>query len=550
MQPDPTHNKRPVFSSRGQRLRSVIALVMVGSAFVGVGGQLIRLAWQGQHDIRASRATPLATAFSRPDIVDRNGHLMATDVVMPSLYADPAVIIDADEATETLVRIFPDLDARALQKRLSDRKRRFIWIKRGLSPRLAQKVHDAGLPGLGFRSELRRAYPSGRLAGHALGHVNVDNKGMAGLEKYLDGAGLVDPVHAAVLSQRPPVRLSLDVGVQHGLEDELGAAMARYDAKAAAGLVLDVQSGEIVAAASLPGVDPLHADEWMDEARRDRIRGSVYELGSVFKAFTLALAFDDGIADFSTRVDVATPLVDGKHSFSDERFGVKTLNASSIFLRSSNVGAARLALRSGAVMQRIFFERVGLVGSLHTEAGTAAAPIAPARWGRLETITLAFGHGLAIAPVQFAAAAAGLINGGRKIEPTFLKSVDSRKASARVIRTDTSAMIRQLMRRNVVDAAGTAKLADVPGYRVGGKTGTAEIPGRGGYRRDAVIASFLGAFPMDDPAYLTFVMLFEPKPTAAAQKKVTAGYNAAPTTARLIERIGPLVGVASEPTLN
>jgi cell division protein FtsI (penicillin-binding protein 3) len=530
--------------SRPPQRRTTIVVLGMGLAFAVVGGQLVRLALSGGEDMVASVSEPLAQSFSRPDIVDHDGRLLATDVEMPSLFADPSRVQNRDEIAEKLYAVLPGFDEAELRRTLEDRTRRFAWIRRGLSPKLAQAVHDLGLPGLAFRDELRRAYPLGRLAGHVIGHVNVDNRGVAGIERHIDDTVGVEAVHAATLSAEAAVRLSLDIGVEHSLEDELASAMRRYEAQGAAGLVMDVTTGEMLAAASLPGVDPSRPGESLERDRIDKIAGGAYELGSVWKIVTLAMALDGGTTSLDAMIDVTQPLTAGRFTITDTHPSSRPLSTAEVFIHSSNIGAALLALDVGADRQQDFLKKLGLLAPMKTELGPVAAPIAPERFGRTEQITVAYGHGLAVAPIQFAAAAAALINGGKRVEPTFLRRFpDTAAERPRVIATETSAKINDLLRRNVTDPHGTGKRADVLGYRVGGKTGTAEIPGRGGYREKAVISSFLAAFPMDAPKYLVLVSLFEPKGNQETAGEILAGMNAAPTAARVIERIAPLLGV-------
>ncbi|MCH9806862.1 MAG: penicillin-binding protein 2 [Alphaproteobacteria bacterium] len=528
---------------RAVRVRALVAIGCMALGFLSVGIQLMRLAANGGADLRVSMSAPIATSFSRPEIVDRNGRLMAGDLVMQSLFADPSVVLDRDEVAEKLSTVLPGVDQEKIRKNLSDKAKRFVWVRRGLSTWQAQQIHELGLPALSFRKELRRAYPLGRTAGHILGSVDVDNKGLSGLELYLDERQNVDRVHGASLSARPAVRLSLDVAVQYGLEEELSEAMKRYSAKAALGLVMDVHTGEIVAAASLPGIDPHNVSQRADEARIDRLMNGTFELGSVFKMFTTAMALEGGKVHTGTEIDVSQPLRFGRYQIKDHHFSGRFLSVEDVFLKSSNVGSGILALGEGAERQRQFLEQLGLTSALETEAGFVAQPRLPERWGELETVTVAYGHGLAVAPMQFAAAAATLVNGGYRIKPTFLRKSEGKPPKrARVISPETSGAIRRLMRENVASGRGTGSRADVPGLEVGGKTGTAEIPGADGYEEKAVIASFVGAFPMQEPRYLTLVSLFEPKGVKETRGAITAGWNAAPTTARVIARVAPLLG--------
>ncbi|KWT64299.1 Cell division protein FtsI [Peptidoglycan synthetase] [Hyphomicrobium sulfonivorans] len=529
-------------------LRTLIATLAMGLAFVAVGAQLVRLAIRGQGGMSVSINETVAQSFARPDIVDRNGRLLATDVEAYSLFADPQRVIDRDEVIEKLGAVFTDIDRTALRRDLSDRNRRFVWLRRGLSPRVAQQVHNLGLPGLDFRRELRRAYPAGNIAGHTIGYVNIDNKGVAGIERYVDEVVGVDAVHTATIADRPPVRLSIDVGVQHAVEAELADAIERYKAKGAAALVMDVNTGELLASASLPTVDPARPGTSLDTAFADKISSGTFELGSVFKTLTVAMALDQQLVTPDTVIDVGREMKTGRFTIKDVHSTGRPLSVAEIFLRSSNVGSAKLALQAGPKRQQEFLQHMSLLEGMKTEAGPVPPPQVPKRWGEVETVTVSYGHGIAMAPLQFAGAVATLINGGRKVVPTLVKrnpGADDAQAAPQqqLISPATSAAMRTLMRGNVSGPVGTGKRANVPGYDVGGKTGTAELPGPGGYREKAVISSFIGAFPMEAPQYVVFVLLFEPKGTAETGNEILASRNAAPTMARVVSRIGPLLGI-------
>lgn len=529
------------------RTRSAQVFLVVCLSFVAVGAQLVRLAWQGQvSTTTAAIRSPLATSFSRPDIVDRAGRLLATDVAVPSVFVDPARVLNPGTLVEQLDRTFPELDRIGLAALVSNRSKRFVWIKRHISPDLAQKIHGFGLPGLNFRDEIKRVYPRVAFASHLLGHVDIDNKGIAGFERYLDQQNRVTPVNGVTRARQAAVSLSLDMASQQALSRELADAMIRYKAKAAAGLVLDVTTGEIIALSSQPQIDPTKSRVDSGADRPDRLTASTYELGSVFKLFTVAMALDAERVQLDTKVDVSTPLKAGSHTITDLHAHGRVLTVSEIFLKSSNVGAGALALELGKNRQAAFYRRLGLMHAMDTEAGPVAAAQIPKNWGDAETVTMSYGHGIAVAPLQFAAAAAALVNGGQFVKPTLLRAApDGPGVGPQIIKRTTSDDVRELMRKNVRDRSGTGWRADVPGYRVGGKTGTAELPRRGGYDQDAVISSFVAAFPMDAPKYLTFVMLFEPQPVAETGGAITAGRNAAPATGRLIKRIAPLLGVAA-----
>ena len=534
---------RPIWraTAAGVRERTLVSLACVLLGFAIIAARLILLALASPQ-IRSTLAEPLASSTSRPDLIDRQGRLLATDIVVHSLYADPALILDLDEAVEKLSAAL-GLDAADMRRMLGDRSRRFAWVARGLSPRQAKRVHDLGLPGFAFRGELKRFYPLGALTGHCLGTVNIDNRGIAGIERMLDEAHLSETGAEAV--RRPPVELSLDIGVQYAVAAELKAAIARYEATGAAGLVLDAASGEVLAAVSLPEVDPMRAADWLDPELADRLLGGTFELGSIFKTLTVAMALEDGTADLDKLYDVRQPLVAAPYTISDLHPQGRPLSVRDIFLRSSNVGAGMMALEIGSERQRAFLDRLGLLQPMRTEAGSVAAPQLPKQWGRTETITIGYGYGLALAPLHFAAAFASLINGGNAIAPTFLRAPARAIGSEppRVVSAATSAKLREILRLNVTSAAGTGRRADAQDYRVGGKTGTAEMLGRGGYRDNAVIASFVGGFPMEAPRYVTLVSLFAPHTGEAQRDHSTAGGNAAPVTARIVQRIAPLLGV-------
>ncbi len=529
------------------RGRALLLLACIVVAFSVLSLQLLRLGLMRAGERAAPRlaaSTPVARTYARPDIVDRNGRLLATDLIGYAVIADPSQILDADLAAEALLSIFPDLNAKTLREKLGDKARKFEWIKRGLTPRIAQRAHDLGVPGLALKKEPKRTYPLGRLAGHVLGSVSVDNRGLSGVEKFIDTAGDIEAVVSGQAGFRRQVRLTIDVGVQHGLEEHLALAIATYKARAAAGVVLNVRSGAIAAMASLPDVAPAVPREGQDPGRIDRMMVGRYELGSVVKAFTIAMALDGRHLRLADMVDVRGPLdVDG-YKIKDLYSVGPRMSVRDIFLRSSNVGVGRIALKIGPERIKAFFYKIGLTSPVVTEAGPVALARLPKRWGDAETATSGFGHGLALAPLQFAAAAAALVNGGFKVQPTLLqRAKGSSVKRIRVLKRSTSRAMQKLMRQNVTLPIGTGRRAVAKGFEVGGKTGTAEQAKEGRYQKKQVISSFLGAFPMSNPKYLTYVLLFEPSGVAASRNKITAGLNAAPVTAKLVARIAPQLGI-------
>jgi len=524
--------------------RFAFVFVCVAAAFSAVAVQLVRLGLSEPVTGRTAMTHSISDTFSRPDIVDRNGHMLATDVVMQSLFADPSRLLSVDETLESLVRVLPGIDTPALRRQLTDRNRRFAWIRRGLSPATAQQVLELGLPGLAFKTEPHRSYPQGRLAGHLIGGVNVDNKGLSGIESHIDQIGGIERIVGEPGPAGRKIRLTLDLGVQVAVEQELANAMRKYRARAASAIVLDVKSGAVRAAASLPEVDP--TDPLMAQKPRnlDRLRNGTYELGSIFKALTIAMALEKKTVTTETVFDVRRPIAIGRHLIEDYHGAGRPLTVEEIFVHSSNVGAGLMALEVGATAQRAFLDRLGLLTPMATEAGITAAPQVPKNWGRTEVATISFGHGLAVTPLHFARAGAILVNGGLDVVPRFIEAATGQnRPPRRVLATTTSNDLRRLMRMNVIHRKGSGKRADVPGYRVGGKTGTADLAAGGRYDGRAVVTSFFSAFPMDDPAFVVLVTLYDPK-GVGLRKSRTAGTNAAPTAGRIIARAAPLLGVA------
>ena len=541
-------NRQRLPSAQRQPL-AAIAFGLI-AAFAAIGVQSLRLALRGpSQGARANVAEPLVRVYSRPDIVDAKGRLLATDLMAHSLFADPTLVIDADEASEQISSILRDIDPADLRHQLADKNRRFVWIRRGLSPAIAQRIHDLGLPGIAFRNEPRRVYPQGRMAGHILGSVGIDNRGLAGIERHIDEMLGLETSYSAADTSRAPVALTLDIGAQHALEEELALALARYGATGAAGVILDPATGAVLAAASLPDADPARPGESLLADRIDRLSGAVYELGSIMKVFTVAMALDSGIATPSTILDVRVPVQAGGWTIRDMAPAGRPLSVREVLVQSSNVGSALLALQAGTERQRAFMVRAGLIEPMRMEAGPLGVPRIPERWRDAETATIAYGYGMALSPMQAAAGFAALVNGGLSVAPHVAASIPgvTRTAGDRrhVVSEATSAAMRDMLRRAVTQTGATGRRADVPGLEVGGKTGTAEMAVRGGYRAKSVVASFLGAFPMSAPRYVVLVTLVEPRPGLDGDSdRITAGVNAAPVAARIIARSAPALGVA------
>src|SRR5262249_25887650 len=393
-----------------------------------------------------------AVATARPDILDRNGEILATDVRTPSLFAEPHRIIDVDEASELLTAVMPDIDAAELRARLAS-KRRFVWLKREITPEQREQIHRLGIPGVGFLPENKRVYPNGAEVSHLLGHVNIDNQGTAGIEKWLDARGLADLHLAGLATDRlqKPVELAVDLRVQHALRDELIAAREKFKAVAVAGILTDVRTGEIIAMVSLPDYDPNNPREGLDPTRINRLTTGVYDMGSTFKALTLAMALDSGKVTLKSSYDASHPLQYGKFAIHDYHAQNRVLTVPEIFTYSSNIGTARMAVSLGVEYHKAFLRKMGQLERLPTELPESAEPLVRKRWVDLNTVPIALGHGIAVAPLQAVAAISALMNGGRLIPPTFLKrsEAEAMTLAKQVIKPETSEKMRYLMRLNV-----------------------------------------------------------------------------------------------------
>lgn len=531
---------------RAAKARARVGLAMLAFAIIYalIGGRLVMFAIGADAHSARRAASQEVVATARPDIVDRNGAILATDVKAASMFGEPRRIIDKDEAIELLTATVPDLDEAEVRERLSSRKG-FVWLKREITAKQQQDIHKLGLPGIGFLRENKRVYPTGNEVAHLIGLVNIDNQGIAGMEKWLDNQGLADLHRAGFAIDRlqKPVELSVDLRVEHALRDELLKAKEKFHAKAASGLVTNVNTGEIIAMVSLPDFDPNNPKEVHDPDRINRLTTGVYEMGSTFKAFTLAMALDTGKYGLDSLWDARGPLHYGKFTIHDDEPKGRFLNMKEVFTFSSNVGAARIALAQGVEAHKAFLRKMGQLDRLRTELPESASPILPRHWSELNTITIAFGHGMAVAPLQAVMGVSALANGGLLIPPTFLKrsEEEARAIAKRVIKPETSDKMRFLMRLNA--EIGTARKADVKGYYIGGKTGTAEKVVNGRYAKKRVLTAFTAIMPADKPKYQLLIMLDEPQPLKETYGFITSGWNAVPTAGNVITRIGPLLGI-------
>ena len=506
-----------------------------------------RLCWLGMEEpegVRWRAKGDPAISASRPVIRDRNGVAMAMDIKMSSLFAEPRNIERPDETLAKLATVLPEIDTNRNARKLRSGKG-FEWLKREVTPAQEAAIMDLGLPGIAFRKESRRLYPGGRVGAHILGHVNVDNQGIAGIEKHVDDSGLAD-LHKygfAVSQTLEPLTLSVDMRVQHFVHEALVKAMDKYRAIAAAGVVLDVHSGEIVAMSSLPGFDPNRAAATLTKDSLNRMTAGVFEMGSTFKAFTTAMALDSGRVSLGSRFDARKPIRIGRHRINDFHGKRRVLSVPEVFIYSSNIGTAKMAETVGIEGHKAFLFKLGLLDRLEGfELPEVARPTSPTKWKQVHSITISYGHGATTTPLQTAVAAAALVNGGKLIPPTLMKRTraEADAVASQVISPETSDEMRYLFRLNVL--RGSGRRAEVPGFIVGGKTGTAEKVVDGRYSRDKRFNAFLSAFPMDDPRYVVLVILDEPKPEKG-KRYATAGTNAAPTVREIVSRAAPVLGV-------
>jgi cell division protein FtsI (penicillin-binding protein 3) len=543
------------------RRRAEGRLLVLGLFFVAAFGTVgVRMGTLASSDpvepVLAAGGAAITSA--RADIVDRNGRLLATNVVTSALYAHPHEMVDIPHAVRELARILPDRTEADLTSQLTS-GRKFVWIERTLSPEQVQAVHDIGDPGLLFAAREMRVYPNGPLAAHILGGVRYGREGVqaaeilgiAGVEKAFD-ARLSDPAQLAA-----PLRLSIDVTVQTTMREVLEGGMKLFAAKGASGVMMDAHTGEIVAMVSLPDFDPNHrprpltSGDQADSPLFNRAVQGVYELGSVFKIFPVAQALDEGLITPDTMIDTTSPMRVGRHRISDFRNYGPELSATGVIVKSSNVGTARLARELGSARQRDFLDRLGFLEPTSVELVEApgAKPLLPRNWGEIESMTISYGHGLSSSPLHLASGYASLVNGGTRVTPTLQRQA-GRTLGPRVVSEETSRQARMMLRRVVTD--GTASFAEVKGYAVGGKTGTADKPAPNGrYYDDRVLATFAGMFPANDPKYVFAVTFDEGHEIVNGKPMRTAGWTAVPVTAELIRRTAPLLGMrpAIEPVV-
>jgi cell division protein FtsI (penicillin-binding protein 3) len=518
-------------------------------AFSAIGIQMGVMA-----STEAEEPTAIATGNpiigQRADIVDRNGRILATNFDTYALYAQPPQMVDPDGAATKLAEIFPELDRERLITDFTG-SRKFVWIRRQISPEQMQAVHDIGDPGLLFGPREMRLYPNGPVASHILGGASFGREGVdsaevigvAGVERQFDQY-LRDPAN-----EGSPLALSIDLTVQAAAERVLQGGMMLMNAKGATAILMDVRTGEVISMVSLPDFDPnsrpqpLTTGSQSDSPLFNRAVQGVYELGSTFKIFAIAQAMELGLVGANTMIDTKGPLTWGRFRISDFYNYGPQLSTTDVIVKSSNIGTARIAQEIGADRQKDFLSSLGFLEPTSIELSEAPSgrPLSPRQWSEISTLTISYGHGLSASPLHLAAAYATIANGGTRVMPTILKSSELQQGP-RVLSPEVAAEAVSMMRQVVV--RGTASFGEVPGYEVAGKTGTADKPmPTGGYYEEKVIATFAATFPASAPRYVLVVTLDEPVETSGTEPRRTAGWTAVPVGAEMIRRIAPLLGM-------
>ena len=529
------------------RIRWMVLALVLG--FGLVGGRLVQLGMVVPDSTIEGQARDVITA-TRPPILDRNGLEMAVDIRVPSLYAEPRRIIDVEEAVRALRSVLPDLDEDWLRTRLTGDKG-FVWVQRELSPAMQEKVMRLGIPGIDFITESKRFYPGMSEASHILGSTNIDNQGIAGIERHMDGedVALLQDLGLARGNALAPVDLSVDMRVQHVMHEQLVDALTRYQAVAAAGVMMDIHTGEIIALASLPDFDPNEPASALVKDSFNRITAGIFEPGSIFKTVTMAGALDSGMVSITDQFDARFGVRFGRFTIDDFHGKHRILTVPEVYKYSSNIGTIRVMQAMGKDNYRAFLTRMGFDQRVPFELPEMRLPSVPKEFSEVGAATAAFGHGLSVSPLHMVTAYAAFVNGGNYIAPTLYRrdQAEAELLYRRVLQPQTSAYIRYLMRLNAIDSggSGTRMNKQALGYRVGGKTGTAEKVINGGYSSSVVTNFFGSAFPMDDPRYAMIIMVDEPE-AENPQSGTTAGWNAGEVTGRIVQRVAPMLGIAPD----
>lgn len=512
--------------------RLMLIMLLFAAAIAAIA---LKLLWLSVFTDGNVRAAPAALIANRGDLVDRNGQVLARTIDAWSIGVHANKLLNApEELAPKLAALMPEKSESEYLAILKSGVR-FTYLRRRALPDLVAQVNALGEPAMAYAREPERLYPQTTLAAHVLGYTDFDGKGVTGMERVLD-TRLADPK-----LRNAPVALSIDARVQAAMESELSQAMVDQQAKGATGLVLDVHTGELVAMVSLPVFNPNKPGEAIDDARRNNVTQSVYELGSTFKALTFALALDNGLP-VDKRFDATVPVAIGRFRIKDDHPTGRWLNMPEALMHSSNIVTARIADQMGEARMADMFRKLHFDSAPDIELKERGRPIWPHEWSRATTMTTGYGHGISVTPLHLASAYAALVNGG-VWRPATLMKIEPGKApkGSRVFSPATSETMRAMLRLVVLD--GTGRKANADGLRVGGKTGTAEKAGVGGYIKHSTVSTFAGAFPLDAPRYVVIAMLDEPKGSAESSGQRTAGYVVAPVVNKVVSRIGPMLGI-------
>jgi cell division protein FtsI (penicillin-binding protein 3) len=527
------------------RIRWVIAALVL--IFGAVAGRLVQLGLVEQDNTIEGQTRDLITA-TRPAILDRNGLELAVDIRVPSLFAEPRRIIDVEEAARGIHSVLPEINIDWLRQRLTGDKG-FVWVKRELTPAIQERIMQLGIPGLDFVTESKRFYPGGAESSHILGAVNIDNQGIAGMEKDMDdeSVALLQSLGLARGNELEPVDLSIDLRVQHVMHDVLSDALVRYKAVAAAGVMIDVHTGEVMGLVSLPDFDPNYPVTALEKDRFNRITSGIYELGSTFKTVTMAAALDSGRVRLSDSFDARFGVRFGRFTIDDFHGKHRVLSVPEIYKYSSNIGTIKVMQQLGKDDFRAFLSKLGFDKPAPLELPERRQPKVPEKFSEIVAATASFGHGLSISPLHMARAVAAFVNGGNLVTPTlYRRSLEDARATYQpVISPETSEKIRYLMRLNALEGSGTRMNKFAAGYRAGGKTGTAEKVVNGRYDSTKSLAVFASAFPLDNPQYAMVILVDEPK-NENEQSGRTAGWNAGEVTGRIVQRVAPMLGISPD----
>jgi cell division protein FtsI (penicillin-binding protein 3) len=512
-----------------QRMHVVIIAFILGYSLVTF--KLIKISLIGKDE---SVTYANNKNLGRNEIIDRNGALLAVDLGIVSLYAIPKLIFDPAYAAEKLVKIFPDLKKAELTKTLGNGKN-FAWIKRNITPKQQYEVNNLGIPGLEFEKGTKRIYPQGKLFSHVLGYVDTDGNGIAGIEKQYD----------QILKEKKngKLQLALDLRVQSIVHDELTKSINQFQAKGGLGVVMDANNGEIISLVSMPDFDPHHPNLAKAESMFNQATLGVYEIGSIMKGITIAMALEEKAVSLRDIYYVKAPIKASRFTIHDFRIKFTYMSVPQIFMHSSNIGTAMISLEVGGIKQRRYLKKFGFFDPLKIEIPEKGMPIYPSEknWSDISTMTISFGHGIAISPLHFVRGAAAMVNGGFVYEPSlFINTSSEPKLVTRVLSEETSNIMRKLMRMTVMHGSG--KKADAKGYLVGGKTGSAEKSKKGGYSKSEKLSLFFSGFPINKPRYVMLMILDDPRPNATTPF-TGGGWTAAPLSGRIISRIAPLLNV-------